>query len=199
MSVCVAVCANACACVCTVKSTLGAEGSSLQFRHIVSYLLWFIGRHPCEELLHEVIICVGYFTVLNADNQVCSMPTFVLSMYGVPSFVNGVPSFVNGVPSFVNGVPSFVNGMLSFVNGVPSFVNGVPSFVNGVPSFVVLMSVNLSNGTVADTLARLCFGDTFLVFFLFYANLYFFFGVSLAEFVFQLYRVHVLYIPLLCK
>lgn len=52
------------------QSVLGAEGLSLAFRHIVSSLLWYCSQHPSDELLHEVIICVGYFTVNHPDNQV---------------------------------------------------------------------------------------------------------------------------------
>ncbi|XP_058622546.1 S phase cyclin A-associated protein in the endoplasmic reticulum isoform X4 [Onychostoma macrolepis] len=48
----------------------GAEGLSLAFRHIVSSLLWYCSQHSSEELLHELIICVGYFTVNHPDNQV---------------------------------------------------------------------------------------------------------------------------------
>ena len=61
--------------VCDVfQSVLGAEGLSLAFRHIVSSLLWYCSQHSSEELLHEVIICVGYFTVNNTDNQVSPVP-----------------------------------------------------------------------------------------------------------------------------
>ncbi|XP_047211276.1 S phase cyclin A-associated protein in the endoplasmic reticulum [Girardinichthys multiradiatus] len=52
------------------QSVLGAEGLSLAFRHIGSSLLWYCTQHSSEELLHEVIICVGYFTVNHPDNQV---------------------------------------------------------------------------------------------------------------------------------
>uniref|UniRef100_A0A8C6L3V2 S-phase cyclin A associated protein in the ER n=1 Tax=Nothobranchius furzeri TaxID=105023 RepID=A0A8C6L3V2_NOTFU len=52
------------------QSVLGAEGLSLAFRHIISSLLWYCAQHSSEELLHEVIICVGYFTVNHPDNQV---------------------------------------------------------------------------------------------------------------------------------
>uniref|UniRef100_A0A8C5GSD9 C2H2-type domain-containing protein n=1 Tax=Gouania willdenowi TaxID=441366 RepID=A0A8C5GSD9_GOUWI len=52
------------------QCVLGAEGLSLAFRHIVSSLLWYCTQHSSEELLHEVIICVGYFTVNHPDNQV---------------------------------------------------------------------------------------------------------------------------------
>ncbi|XP_064524512.1 S phase cyclin A-associated protein in the endoplasmic reticulum isoform X2 [Pseudopipra pipra] len=51
------------------QSIVGAEGLSLAFRHIISSLLWYCSQHTCEGLLHEVIVCVGYFTVNNADNQ----------------------------------------------------------------------------------------------------------------------------------
>uniref|UniRef100_A0A8C9W0Q0 S-phase cyclin A-associated protein in the ER n=1 Tax=Scleropages formosus TaxID=113540 RepID=A0A8C9W0Q0_SCLFO len=52
------------------QSVLGAEGLSLAFRHIISSLLWYCSQNQNEELLHEVIICVGYFTVNHPDNQV---------------------------------------------------------------------------------------------------------------------------------
>ncbi|XP_066557931.1 S phase cyclin A-associated protein in the endoplasmic reticulum isoform X2 [Amia ocellicauda] len=52
------------------QCVLGAEGLSLAFRHIISSLLWYCSHHTCEELLHQVIICVGYFTVNHPDNQV---------------------------------------------------------------------------------------------------------------------------------
>ncbi|XP_042370084.1 S phase cyclin A-associated protein in the endoplasmic reticulum-like, partial [Plectropomus leopardus] len=58
------------------QSVLGAEGLSLAFRHIVSSLLWYCTQHSSEELLHEVIICVGYFTINHPDNQ--SDPLFLL-------------------------------------------------------------------------------------------------------------------------
>ncbi|XP_072290662.1 S phase cyclin A-associated protein in the endoplasmic reticulum isoform X3 [Eucyclogobius newberryi] len=51
------------------QSVLGAEGLSLAFRHVVSSLLWYCSQHSSEALLHEVIICVGYFTVNHPDNQ----------------------------------------------------------------------------------------------------------------------------------
>ncbi|KAL8602244.1 hypothetical protein ACOMHN_022757 [Nucella lapillus] len=53
-----------------LQRALGEEGLSLEFRHIASYLIWYSGHHLCEDLLHEVILCVGYFTVLHPDNQV---------------------------------------------------------------------------------------------------------------------------------
>ncbi|XP_062998279.1 S phase cyclin A-associated protein in the endoplasmic reticulum [Elgaria multicarinata webbii] len=52
------------------QSVVGAEGLSLAFRHIISSLLWHCSQHTCEALLHEAIVCVGYFTVNHLDNQV---------------------------------------------------------------------------------------------------------------------------------
>ncbi|XP_040269541.1 S phase cyclin A-associated protein in the endoplasmic reticulum isoform X1 [Bufo bufo] len=52
------------------QSVVGAEGLSLAFRHVISYLIWFCTQYMCEDLLHEIIVCVGYFTVNHADNQV---------------------------------------------------------------------------------------------------------------------------------
>lgn len=58
-----------------LQSVLGAEGLSLAFRHIISSLLWYCSQHSSEEVLHEVIICVGFFTVNNPDNQVNQLTT----------------------------------------------------------------------------------------------------------------------------
>ncbi|XP_054986575.1 S phase cyclin A-associated protein in the endoplasmic reticulum [Sorex araneus] len=54
----------------TFQSIVGAEGLSLAFRHIASSLLGHCSQVSCESLLHEVIVCVGYFTVNHPDNQV---------------------------------------------------------------------------------------------------------------------------------
>ncbi|XP_015770845.1 PREDICTED: S phase cyclin A-associated protein in the endoplasmic reticulum-like [Acropora digitifera] len=53
-----------------LQASLGAEGVSLEFRHIISHLLCVCSDGKNEDLLHEVILIVGYFTVLNYDNQV---------------------------------------------------------------------------------------------------------------------------------
>ncbi|GLG98734.1 Uncharacterized protein GBIM_05331, partial [Gryllus bimaculatus] len=52
-----------------LQSVLGAEGISLQFRHIASYLLWYCARGSERDLLHEVVRVVGFFAVRNPDNQ----------------------------------------------------------------------------------------------------------------------------------
>lgn len=64
------------------QSIVGAEGLSLAFRHIISSLLWYCSQHTCEGLLHEVIVCVGYFTVNNPDNQVRQMEKGLRSYQG---------------------------------------------------------------------------------------------------------------------
>lgn len=51
------------------QTVLGAEGMSLQLRHIASYLLWYTNHWELESLLHEVILLLGYFAVLSPDNQ----------------------------------------------------------------------------------------------------------------------------------
>ncbi|XP_064608297.1 S phase cyclin A-associated protein in the endoplasmic reticulum-like isoform X2 [Liolophura sinensis] len=71
-----------------LQKTLGAEGLSLEFRHIASYLIWFCSEKSSEELLHEVILCVGYFTALHPDNQVIIQsgqpPTVLQQMCALP-------------------------------------------------------------------------------------------------------------------
>jgi hypothetical protein len=58
------------ACTVWLQSVLGAEGISLQFRHIASYLLWYCSHDKEKELLHEVVQVVGFFAVCNHENQV---------------------------------------------------------------------------------------------------------------------------------
>ena len=56
-----------------VQDVLSQEGISLEFRHIVSYLLWYCQQHQkadeTKDLMHEVIILVGYFAARHVDNQ----------------------------------------------------------------------------------------------------------------------------------
>ena len=57
--------------VCVLlQSSMGEEAMSLEFHHITSYLLWYCSHHVNEDLLHEVILSIGYFSVLHHDNQV---------------------------------------------------------------------------------------------------------------------------------
>ncbi|KAL8580353.1 hypothetical protein ACOMHN_037452 [Nucella lapillus] len=61
------------------ERALREEGMSLEFEHMASYLILYSSHHLCDDLLHQVILCVGYFTVLHHDNQVvlqqlCSLP-----------------------------------------------------------------------------------------------------------------------------
>ncbi|EFA06455.2 S phase cyclin A-associated protein in the endoplasmic reticulum isoform X1 [Tribolium castaneum] len=62
------------------QEALGAEGISLQFRHIASHLIWCCALPTTsprskdnseihQELLHEVIAVTGYFAVENNENQ----------------------------------------------------------------------------------------------------------------------------------
>ncbi|CAH0390523.1 unnamed protein product [Bemisia tabaci] len=71
------------------QSVLGAEGISLQFRHIASYLLWYCSQNKNEtELLHQVVELVGYFAVGNNDNQLMlqtgHMPTVLQQLCNLP-------------------------------------------------------------------------------------------------------------------
>lgn len=67
------------------QEALGAEGISLQFRHIAGHLIWSCASPTIvkssktnkeansddyRSLLHEVIHVIGYFTAKNNDNQV---------------------------------------------------------------------------------------------------------------------------------
>jgi len=54
-----------------VQTALGEESLSLQLRHIASYLIWYLTTNKHDELLHEILLLIGYFCVLNDENQVC--------------------------------------------------------------------------------------------------------------------------------
>ncbi|XP_075721225.1 SCAPER domain-containing protein short spindle 3 isoform X2 [Rhipicephalus microplus] len=51
------------------QAVLGAEGMSLQLRHIASYLLWYCTHWEEWTLLHQVVLLIGHFAVLSVDNQ----------------------------------------------------------------------------------------------------------------------------------
>ncbi|KAL3184347.1 hypothetical protein MRX96_022963 [Rhipicephalus microplus] len=51
------------------QAVLGAEGMSLQLRHIASYLLWYCTHWEEWALLHQVVLLIGHFAVLSVDNQ----------------------------------------------------------------------------------------------------------------------------------
>lgn len=51
------------------QAVLGAEGMSLQLRHIASYLLWYCAHWEEWALLHQVVLLIGHFAVLSPDNQ----------------------------------------------------------------------------------------------------------------------------------
>uniref|UniRef100_F7AYX3 S phase cyclin A-associated protein in the endoplasmic reticulum N-terminal domain-containing protein n=1 Tax=Ciona intestinalis TaxID=7719 RepID=F7AYX3_CIOIN len=52
-----------------LQSSLGADGVSLEYRHICTYLLWYCEEYKHTQLLHDTIVCVGFFTILNTRNQ----------------------------------------------------------------------------------------------------------------------------------
>ncbi|CAK8676515.1 unnamed protein product [Clavelina lepadiformis] len=52
-----------------LQAGLGAEGVSLEFRHICTYLLWYCVQGDYTQLLHAVILCIGNFTLENKHNQ----------------------------------------------------------------------------------------------------------------------------------
>ncbi len=53
-----------------VQAILGEESLSLQLRHIASYLIWYLTTNKHDDLLHEILLLIGYFCVLNDENQV---------------------------------------------------------------------------------------------------------------------------------
>jgi len=71
-----------------VQEVLGSEGTSLEFRHIASYLLWYCQHHNETALLNLVIILVGYFTAGNQDNQAIvqsgSQPSVLQQLANLP-------------------------------------------------------------------------------------------------------------------
>ncbi|UJR08302.1 hypothetical protein I4U23_012573 [Adineta vaga] len=56
----------------TFQTTLGEETISLQLRHVANYILAYCHHHQSttnDNLLHQIILLIGYYCVLNQDNQ----------------------------------------------------------------------------------------------------------------------------------
>jgi hypothetical protein len=71
----------------TVQNCIGSEGNSLEFQHVMGYILWYCSKHTCEALLHEAIEIVGYFSVNNPSGQVCRYSRKISwNLVSVPEF-----------------------------------------------------------------------------------------------------------------
>ncbi|XP_070541829.1 S phase cyclin A-associated protein in the endoplasmic reticulum-like isoform X2 [Ptychodera flava] len=83
-----------------LQSVLGEEGISLEFRHIATYLIWYCSHWTQnEELCHEVMLIVGYFTVLDHDNQLIvqsgNTPTLLQQLCSLPFQYFSNPRLMN--------------------------------------------------------------------------------------------------------
>eukprot|EP00057_Strongylocentrotus_purpuratus_P011849 XP_011666323.1 PREDICTED: S phase cyclin A-associated protein in the endoplasmic reticulum [Strongylocentrotus purpuratus] len=83
-----------------LQTALGAEGTSLEFRHIATYLMWYCSHFTAnEDLLHEVVLIVGYITVLNLDNQILvqtgNTPTLLQQLCSLPFQYFSDPRLIN--------------------------------------------------------------------------------------------------------
>ncbi|PIK61380.1 putative S phase cyclin A-associated protein in the endoplasmic reticulum [Apostichopus japonicus] len=72
-----------------LQGAMGAEGISLEFRHIATYLIWYCSHFTeCSDMLHEVILIVGYFSLQNTDNQMLIQsghtPTLLQQLCSLP-------------------------------------------------------------------------------------------------------------------
>ncbi|KAJ8029246.1 S phase cyclin A-associated protein in the endoplasmic reticulum [Holothuria leucospilota] len=72
-----------------LQGAMGAEGISLEFRHIATYLIWYCSHFTlCSDMLHEVILIVGYFSLKNTDNQMLIQsghtPTLLQQLCSLP-------------------------------------------------------------------------------------------------------------------
>ncbi|XP_074649946.1 S phase cyclin A-associated protein in the endoplasmic reticulum-like isoform X2 [Tubulanus polymorphus] len=84
----------------TFQKSLGEEGTWLEYRHICSYLLWYCSHYPSnDDLQHEIILCVGYFTALNQDNQLFIQsgqpPTVLQQLCSLPFQYFSDPKLMN--------------------------------------------------------------------------------------------------------
>ncbi|XP_065059584.1 S phase cyclin A-associated protein in the endoplasmic reticulum-like isoform X1 [Rhopilema esculentum] len=52
-----------------LQDILGSEGNCLQFRSVANYILRYCSTQSSDDLLAELVIAVGNFTVLNKENQ----------------------------------------------------------------------------------------------------------------------------------
>ncbi|XP_065216012.1 S phase cyclin A-associated protein in the endoplasmic reticulum [Planococcus citri] len=81
------------------QNILGAEGISLQVRHIISYLLRYCAQNDsCKDLLHQVIEFIGFFAIHHTDNQLIlqsgSTPTVLQQLSSLPFAYFSNPALV---------------------------------------------------------------------------------------------------------
>ena len=101
------------------QNNLGAEGVSLEFRHICTHLLWYCSNTNAK-LLHEVIVCVGNFTYKNKLNQVkSSVQTVVVLLLLLLFFVRIMLLSHELLTNFLN----FPHRKLSTAASNPRFCN----------------------------------------------------------------------------
>ncbi|CAF0765046.1 unnamed protein product [Didymodactylos carnosus] len=53
----------------TFQTVLGEETISLQLRHVANFVLWYCNSQTDDILLRQIILLIGYYCVLNQDNQ----------------------------------------------------------------------------------------------------------------------------------
>ncbi|CAL4114157.1 unnamed protein product, partial [Meganyctiphanes norvegica] len=70
------------------QAVLGSEGISLELRHIASYLLWYCSHWTEQQILHNFIALVGFFTINNRENQMViqsgEMPSVLQQLCDLP-------------------------------------------------------------------------------------------------------------------
>lgn len=63
------------------QTTLGEETISLQLRHVANYILYYCNHQQTtfnDTLLRHIILLLGYYSVLNQDNQVSLGLNYIL-------------------------------------------------------------------------------------------------------------------------